>query len=90
MGEMCEKAALDPTEWITTGRAAELTGYSKSNLRKAVYRGDLTGKKFGRDWFLDKAEVLAYKSRMEALGTAKHDPRGAGAREREEDSDGGE
>ena len=89
MGETGEKAALDPTEWITTGRAAELTGYSKSNLRKAIYRGDLTGKKFGRDWFLSKAEVLAYKARMEALGPAKHDPRGAGARETEEDNNGG-
>jgi excisionase family DNA binding protein len=88
MGETGEKAALDPTEWITTGRAAELTGYAPVTVRLLAREGKIQSLKIGRDWILNRESVLAYKARMEELGTAKHDPRGAGARETEEDNNG--
>jgi len=72
---------FNPTEWITTKEAAELTGYSTSYLRKAISRGLLRARKRGRDWFLSKAEVLAYAEKMKRLGTAKHDPTKAWARD---------
>ena len=65
---------FNPTEWITTKEAARLTGYTTSYLRKAISRGLLRAQKRGRDWFLDKADVLAYTEEMKRLGTAKHDP----------------
>jgi len=73
---------FNPTEWITTTEAAELTGYTASYLRKAISRGLLSAKKRGRDWFLNKADVLAYAEEMKQLGTAKHDPWRAGGRQR--------
>lgn len=77
---------LDWTQWITTGEAAALTGYSASNFRKALTRGLLQGHKRGRDWFLARADVLQYAERMRALGTARHDPWRTGARRRADDS----
>lgn len=66
---------FDPVEWITTQEAAELTGYSKDYFRKAILRGILKGVKRGRDWFLSRAEVLAYAEEMRRLGPAKHSPK---------------
>lgn len=74
---------FNPTEWLTTKEAAELTGYTTSYIRKAIYRGRLTGKKLGRDWILKKDEVLAYAEKMKELGPSKHDPWRTGARESE-------
>ena len=67
-------ADFSPTEWITTREAAEATGYTADYFRKAVKRNLLRGQKCGRDWFLSKAEVLAYAEKMKRLGSSKHDP----------------
>ena len=71
-----EAAAEDfnPTEWVTTKEASNLTGYTADYFRKAIKRERLHGEKHGRDWFLRKAEVLAYAEKMQKLGSAKHDP----------------
>jgi excisionase family DNA binding protein len=63
-----------PIEWITTTEAEALTGYTADYFRKAIKRGRLAGRKRGRDWFLSKAEVLAYAKEMQELGSSKHDP----------------
>jgi excisionase family DNA binding protein len=73
---------FDPTEWITTKEAAELTGYHVKYIRKLVKEGKLAGvKRGGRDWWVDKASVLEYFEEMKRLGTAKHDPWRTGARQ---------
>ena len=41
---------FNPTEWITTKEAAELTGYTPSYIREAISRGRLDAQKIGRDW----------------------------------------
>ena len=66
---------LNPAEWITTKEAAKLTGYSSVTLRQFAREGRIKGRKWGRDWFLEKASVLAYAKEMKRLGSAKHDPR---------------
>jgi len=65
---------FNPTEWITTKEAAELTGYTTARFRQLALKGTLVAKKRGRDWFLDKSSVLAWIEEMKRLGTAKHDP----------------
>jgi excisionase family DNA binding protein len=82
--EMAE--AFNPTEWITTKEAAELTGYTARYLRKAIARGRLQGIRRGRDWFLKRDEVLSYAEEMRRLGPAKHDPWRTGARKRAVDA----
>jgi len=68
------------TKWITTKEAADLTGYSASYFRNLIRWGRLQAEKRGRDWFLNKEQILAYKREMEQLGPAKHDPRRNGLR----------
>jgi len=65
---------FDPIEWITTSEAAVLTGYATAYFRQLIKRGRLKAKKRGRDWFLSKADVLAYKAKMTALGDRKYNP----------------
>lgn len=71
---------FNPTEWITTTEAAELTGYADAYIRQLIGRGRLKAKKRGRDWFLSRADVLAYAEEMERLGPRKYDPWRTGAR----------
>jgi excisionase family DNA binding protein len=74
---------FDPVEWITTTEAAELTGYTDAYLRQLIGRDRLQAKKRGRDWFLSKADVLAYAKEMKRLGSAKFDPWRTGARQKQ-------
>jgi len=70
---------FNPTEWITTTEAAEMTGYSRAYFRQLIQRGRLHHvEKRGRDWFLSKDEVLAYAEEMKKLVATKHDPQRTG------------
>ena len=71
------------TEWITTKEAAELTGYTTAYFRQLIGRGRLHGRKLGRDWLLNKAEVLAYAEEMKRLGPDKYNPWRTGARQKD-------
>ena len=75
---------FNPSEWITTKEAAELTGYSPVSVRWMVREGKIEGQKFGRDWLVKRASVLEYTRRMKELGSDKHDPWRSGARSRDE------
>jgi len=65
---------FNPTEWITTGEAAALTGYHVTHIRRLLREGCIKGKKFGRDWLLNRESVLSYAEEMKRLGASKHDP----------------
>jgi excisionase family DNA binding protein len=60
--------------WVTTGEAAEATGYSEAYLRRLAREGHLPGARAGRDWFINLEAALAHRRHMEALGPAKHNP----------------
>jgi len=75
---------FNPTEWITTKEAAELTGYNLEYIRQMLRRGVIAAEKKGRDWWVDRASIEAYADEMERLGTAKHDPGGQGRRSKRE------
>ena len=51
-----------------------MTGYASAYFRQLIKRGRLHTQKRGRDWFLDRAEVLAYAEEMEQLRPKKYDP----------------
>lgn len=76
---------LDLSEWITTREAAELSGYRPLNIIRIVNKGHVRGVKVGRDWLVNKDDVLAYVEKIEYLGRAKFDPWRTGARQRDED-----
>ena len=63
-------------EWLSTEDAASLTGYHIKYLRELVRKGRIMARKVSRDWLVNRESLLAYKAKMDSLGTAKHDPRG--------------
>lgn len=63
-------------EWVSTEDAAKLTGYHIKYLRELVRKGRILARKVSRDWLVNRKSLLAYKAKMDSLGTAKHDPRG--------------
>ena len=65
---------FNPTEWITTKEAAELTGYNLEYIRQMMRRGVIRAEKRGRDWWVDKVSIKTYADEMKRLGTAKHNP----------------
>ncbi len=60
--------------WITTDVAQALTGYSRAYMRMLANQGQIEAHKVGRDWLVNEESLLAYKARMDALGTQKHNP----------------
>jgi len=50
-------------ELITLREAAEFCGLSHSHLRLLIRRGEIWGKKIGRDWFTTTQAVREYLTR---------------------------
>lgn len=78
--------AFNPSEWITTKEAAELTGYDPAHIRLLVRNNKVDGRKFSNVWMISRESVLAYVEKMKRLGPSKHDPWRTGARQREDES----
>ncbi len=53
------KAALK-RESLTTGEAAQLTGYAPDHIGLMVRRGVIKASKRGRDWLVDANSLLSY------------------------------
>ena len=79
---------FNPTEWITTKEAAELTGYSTARFRQLAKKGTVKAEKIERDWLLERCSVLEWAEEMKRLRPAEHDPWRTGARQREKESAG--
>ena len=45
---------------LTTTEAHQLTGLSTNQLSSLCKKGRIAGEKRGRDWFIDRASLLAY------------------------------
>jgi excisionase family DNA binding protein len=54
------RAAAKNLKELTTKQAAELTGYTPDHIALLVRRGDLSGERKGRDWFIEAAALLKY------------------------------
>ena len=61
--------------WVTVGEAAQASGYSEEYIRQLARRGGFESVRLGRDWLVNLEAVLAYRREMQALGTAKHNPK---------------
>ncbi len=62
------------TDWISTLQGANLTGYCRGYVIKLVRAGRIKGAKVGHDWLVNREDLEAFKRKMQALGTAKHNP----------------
>jgi excisionase family DNA binding protein len=47
-------------EWLTTKQAAEMIGYNAEYIRKLAQSGRIPAQKLGRDWVIQRADLLAH------------------------------
>ena len=47
-------------DWITTTEAVNLTGYSQEYIRRILRTGKIKGRKWGRDWMVDRDSLVEY------------------------------
>jgi excisionase family DNA binding protein len=59
---------------VSVNKAAELTGYSVTYIRKLARDGQIKAAQWGRAWMIDKVDLLAFKEKMESMGSEKHNP----------------
>ena len=62
----------DVQGFITVEHAAALTGFSAPYVRKLAREEVIEAQRWVSVWMISKASLLAYKERMDALGTQKH------------------
>jgi excisionase family DNA binding protein len=55
--------------WLTVAEAAGLTGYTEAHIQRLARQGEVTARKVGRQWVIDRASVLAWHK------TAKRGPK---------------
>ena len=64
------------TKWLTTVQAAALTGYSAAYLRRLARQQRVHAVRVGRDWLLNRDELVSHQQAMDDLGLAKFNPKG--------------
>ena len=55
-------------EMVTTPEAAKYLDVCAPHIRLLLYRGDLEGRKIGRDLWITKASLIAYKKNRRPVG----------------------
>ena len=58
----------DVDEIVTTTEAATYLNVCAPHIRLLLYRGDLKGRKIGRDLWITKASLIAYKKNRRPAG----------------------
>jgi excisionase family DNA binding protein len=61
-------------DWITMKQAAEISGYHPKHLGRLIRAGKIKAQKWGRDWQISRASLLAYIHKAEKSG-AKRGPK---------------
>lgn len=57
----------DGIEYISTGRAAELTGYAQDYIGQLARTEEVHARRIGRRWFVGRKELVAHKKHNDAL-----------------------
>jgi len=70
-----ERALVEVDHWITTREAAEISGYDPEYVRRLARKGKIGAVKKGRDWWVDKAKLLAYLEACRAKQDGRFGPR---------------
>ena len=65
--------------WITTAEAAVLADYTTARVRQLAKTGRIGATKIGRDWRVNKADLLAYKAQVRPGRPRKQKASGNGA-----------
>ena len=55
-------------DWITTGEAAKISGYTREHITRLLTAGSVKGQRFGRAWQVERVSLLAYIRKIGKLG----------------------
>lgn len=66
-----------PDEWITSTKAAELSGYHPERIRELIRDGKIEARKFGTLWQVSQSSLLAYLKTAEKSGDKRWGPKKA-------------
>lgn len=55
-------------DWLTTTEAAEMAGYHPDHIRRLIRAGEITARKWGAAWMVDRHSLLEYLNRIETQG----------------------
>jgi len=61
-------------DWITMAEAVTISGYHPKHLGRLIRAGKIKAQKWGRDWQISRASLLAYLQKTEKAG-AKRGPK---------------
>jgi hypothetical protein len=61
-------------DWITTAEAVDLSGYNPRHIQRLLRTGAIKGQKWGQQWQVSRASLLAYVRKVEKMG-AKRGPK---------------
>jgi len=64
-------------DWITMAEAVTISGYHPKHLGRLIRAGKITAQKWGRDWQISRASLVAYTRKAETQG-AKRGPKAGG------------
>ena len=65
-------------DWITTAEAARLSRYHPEHLRELIRNGAIKAQKWGRDWQVSRASLIAYMREADKSTDKRRGPRKAG------------
>lgn len=60
-----DELIVNQIKYISSKRAAELTGYAKDYIGQLVRKGKLDAKRVGRSWYVSEAEIKAHAGMQE-------------------------
>ena len=55
-------------DWLTTQEAAALAGYHPDHIRRLIRAGEITARKWGVAWMIDRQSLLKYLKQIETQG----------------------
>lgn len=61
--------------WVTTGEAAELSGYHVNHIRRLIRGKEIEATKKGNSWWVDKDSLVAYLKTAGTSGDKRWGPK---------------
>ena len=55
-------------DWLSTKEAATLSGYHPDHIRRLLRKGEVSARKWGNAWMVNRNSLLAYLKKIEKLG----------------------
>ncbi|HAM34546.1 MAG TPA: hypothetical protein DCP85_01280 [Elusimicrobia bacterium] len=70
LGNMATRATSNPpNDYLTTAEASDVLGYTIQHTRWLIRQNRLHARKFGRDWVLNRVEVVSF-AKIQGQGNA--------------------